>query len=340
MRKRFSAICSVLLILVVSIAVLGTSCNGGGTTGTIEVDATLDGLPWPSSGTGAVNYTLTGPGAMSPIDGTEVPKTFTGVDAGDWTCAYNSGGPGTFVDITPSDIQIVTAGGTTKFTLNFVTSAPPTYVDASVVFSHWTINGTKVDPGVWHPVGPGAIIDAHFTKHVSGDEEGAKVTVKQTDWLDFHNNGYDGQEGPPIKLHCVNAWGAVTTDPPSDKNSQQCTVDGDPVAKCYRFSVEFCETVSLDVETEWEQKICTNYTKNINWIGLPKLSGEPWILQSLTDVVWEIETPLSVGQSFDLVAWACVEVGEGFEDTNPDNNCVDPGTVPPLIVWYNGPSLP
>jgi len=338
MRKRFSAICSVLLILVASIAILGTSCNG--TTGTIEVDATLDGLPWPSSGTGAVNYTLTGPAGTAPIDGTEVPKTFTGVDAGDWTCAYVCGGPGTFVDITPADTQSVTAGGTTSFTLNFVTSALPTYVNASVQFSHWTINGSYVDPNVWHPVGPGAIIDAHFTKHVSGDEEGAKVTVKQTDWLDFHNNGYDGQEGPPIKLHCVNGWGAVTTDPPSDKNSQQATVDGDPVAYCYKFSVDFCDHVLLDVETEWEQKICTNYTKNINWIGLPKLSGEPWTLLMSTNVTWEIERPLNTGQSFDLVAWACVEVGEGFEDTNPDDDCTDPAKCPILTVWYNGPPLP
>lgn len=334
MRKEVFAICSVLLILVASIAVLGPGCTP--TTGTINVDATFDGSPW----TGPVDYTLTGPGATAPtvINGTSVDDSFT-ADPGSWTCAYVSGGPGVFVDITPSETQSVTAGGTTNFTLNFVTPVvPPTQVDASVEFLTWSINGTPVLPG-WHPVGPGAIIDAHFKKHVSGAEEGAKVTIDQTDWLDFHNNGYEGEEGPPIKLHCVNAWGAVTTDPPSDKNSQQATVEGDPVAPCYRFAVEFCEHVFLDVETSWEQKICTNYTKNINWIGLPKPGGEPWILAGLDDVVWEIETPLLPGQSFDLVAWACVEVGEGFEDTNPDNNCTNPADCPPLFITYVGPPL-
>jgi hypothetical protein len=313
MRRRFFSICSVLLILVASIVVLGPGCTP--TTGTINVDATLDGLPWPSSGTGAVNYTLTGPGATAPtiIDGTKVPDSFTG-DPGSWTCAYVAGGPGVFVSITPSDTQSVTAGVTTNFTLNFLTPALPTYVNASVQFLYWTINGTKVSPG-WHPVGPGAIIDAHFAKHVSGNATGAKVPVKQTDWIVVHNNGYEGEQGPPINLHCVNGWGAVTTVPPSDKISQQATVDGDPVAPCYRFAIEFCEHVLLDVETEWEQKICTNYTKIINWIGIPlPQGGDGLILQDPGDVAWEIEPPLMPGQAFDLVAWACVEVGEGFED--------------------------
>ena len=336
MKKKIFSIWSVLLVLVVSLAVLVPGCTP--TTGTIEVKATLDGSPW----TGAVDYTLTGPGALAPtvINGTSVDDTFT-VDPGSWTCAYVSGGPGTFVDITPTPPQTVTAGEATTFTLNFVTPVvPPTQVDASVEFLWWSVNGTPVPPGTpFVLVGPGAIIDAHFKKHVSGAETGAKVTVKQTDWLDFHNNGYEGTEGPPIKLHCVNAWGAVTTNPPSDKNSQQATVGGDPVAPCYRFAVDFCEHVTLDVETSWEQKICTNYTKNINWIGLPKLSGEPWILLNGTDVVWEIETPLNNGQSFDLVAWACVEVGEGFEDTNPDNDCTAPADCPPLLVIYTGPPL-
>jgi hypothetical protein len=333
MRRKIFSIWSVLLILGLSLAVLVPSCEEI-QLGVIEVRATLDGSPW----TGAVNYTLT-PATGSSFAGTSVNKTFVR-DPDDWTCAYISGGPGTFVDITPTETQTLAAGDTITFTLNFVTSAGPIYVDVSVKFKCWTINGTPVDPFFWHPVGPGAIIDAHFTKHVSGGEEGAKVPIKQTDWLDLHNNGFDGQEGPPIKLHAVNGWGAVTTDPPSDKNSQQCTVDGDPVAACYRFQVEFCDHVLLDVETEWEQKICTNYTKNINWIGFPTLQpGGGLILQDPADVVWEIEPPLPFGVSVDLVAWACVEVGEGFEDTNPDNNCIDPQTVPPLIVWYNGPPL-
>jgi hypothetical protein len=261
------------------------------------------------------------------------------VDAGNWTCAYVSGGPGVFVSYTPEPpTQEVNAGDTVGFTLNFETSVTPTYVDASVEFVCWTVNGTPVPPGtptVW--VGPGAIIDAHFKKHVSGDEEGATVTVDQTDWLDFHNDGYEGEQGgPTIKLHCVNGWGAVTTEPDSTKLSQQATVEGDPVSACYRFEVEYCEHVDLDVETSWEQKVCTNYTKNINWIGLPGLGGG-LILADPGNVVFEIESPLAQWQSFDLVASACVEVGEGFEDTNQGNDC---DSSAPLLVVYTGPFIP
>jgi hypothetical protein len=330
MKKLLLAIC---LILLISIAALVPGCNG--TTGTIEVDATLDGPPW----TGAVDYTLT-PGTGSPVSGTSVDDTFT-VDAGNWTCAYVSGGPGVFVSYTPDPpTQELSAGGTIGFTLNFETSVTPTLVDASVEFVCWTVNGTPVPPGtpsVW--VGPGAIIDAHFKKHVSGEEEGAKVTVDQTDWLDFHNDGYEGEQGgPTITLHCVNGWGAVTTEPDSTKLSQKCTVDGDPVSPCYRIEdIEYCEHVDLDVETSWEQKICTNYTKNINWIGLPGGGGGALILADPGNVLWEIESPLQTWQSFDLVASACVEVGEGFEDTDQGNDC---DTSAPLLVIYNGPPIP
>ena len=119
MRGKIFSIWSVLLVLVVSIAVLVPGC--GETTPTqctIEVKATLDGSSW----SGAVQYTLTGPGAASPITGTNVSDTFT-VDPGSWTCAYVSGGPPAayFVNITPNPTQSVSAGGTITFTLNFET---------------------------------------------------------------------------------------------------------------------------------------------------------------------------------------------------------------------------
>jgi len=121
MRQRIFSIWSVLLVLVVSTAVLVPGCGGGPTQSTIDVEATLDGSAW----TGAVQYTLAEPTAPSPITGTSVPTAHSGVSPGSWTCAYVSGGPAgaSFVNITPSATQTVSAGGTITFTLNFVT--PP-----------------------------------------------------------------------------------------------------------------------------------------------------------------------------------------------------------------------
>jgi copper(I)-binding protein len=119
-KKKVFSIWSVLLVLLVSITVLVPGCDGEGETGTIDVKATLDGSAW----SGAVQYTLTGPGAAAPtiINGTSVPTTHRNAEPGSWTCAYVSGGASVFVNITPAATQSLTAGATITFTLNFVTT--------------------------------------------------------------------------------------------------------------------------------------------------------------------------------------------------------------------------
>jgi len=308
MRKRLLAICLVLVLLV---AATGLSCEPT-EKGTIDVDATLDGDPW----TGPVDYTLTGPGATAPtvINGTSVDDSFT-VDPGSWTCAYVSGGPGVFVDITPSDTQSVTAGVTTNFTLNFVT---PVEVDAYVTFDSWSINGTSVPGGVTYWVGPNTIIDATYKEGVSGNNTGQPVTVHETSWLTVHNTGIEGSGvGPVITLHVVNGLGAVTTDPPSDVSNQQATVEGVPKPVCYKFDLPVCQEVHLDAEADLEQEVGTNYTKKINWLRVP-----PGLVILVDDgaVVFDVDS-IGAWETFTLVSYACVEVGEGFEDTDLDNNC-------------------
>jgi len=307
MRKRIFSIWSIFLVLVVSIAIVVPGCNG--TTGTIEVDATLDGLPW----SGLVNYTLTGPGAASPISGTSVNATHT-VDAGSWNCTYDGGGPGVFVNITPTPPQTLAAGGTIGFTLNFVT--PP--LDATISFKSWTINGVEVDPGTY-TIYSGDWVDVEYEEHVYGPA--GNVTVHQTSWLNVHNIGYEGEPGPVIWLHVVNAPGAVSMDPPAIGSNQQCTVEGIPVSPCDEIPLLFCEPVNLDVEIDWNLEICTTYTKTINWISFP--SGHP--------ILFDIPLGLSAGQSLNMTSYACVYL-DG--DTNPDNDCtVD---CPTLTIIYGG----
>src|SRR3990172_8478165 len=104
-------------------------CDAGpcpaSTVGNIEVNATLDGQPWPSSGTSAINYTLVG---SEDISNSTVPNTYSNVEA-DWlyTLDYVSGGPAGayFSDITPIGSQFLPADATIGFTMNFVTSLCP-----------------------------------------------------------------------------------------------------------------------------------------------------------------------------------------------------------------------
>jgi len=334
MRKGFFGICSVLLILVVSIAVLIPGCDGTG--GTIDVDATFDGVSW----NGSVQYTLTGPGAAAPtiINGTKVPDSHSG-DAGNWTCAYVSGGPAgaDLINIAPDATQELSAGGTITFTLEFVT---PVEVDAWVVFDTWTIDGNPVPAG-FHPLIPGMIVDARYTEgvsgNVSGNQTGQEVKVKETLWAKYHNWNENQQ---PRSLHVVNAWGAVWGVPPFEqKLSQQATVGGQPVSPCQNIPCPFCETISLDVEIETVQKVDTIYTKNVNWIRFKTPEGlaeGAWVLLGNSDAIFEEDMSGFVGfESFNMTTYACIEVGAGFVDANPDNNCCPESR--PIAIWYTIP---
>ena len=315
MRKKIFAIWSVLLVLVVSIAVLVPGCEP--VQCTIEVKATLDGAAW----SGAVNYTLTGPGAASPITGTNVSDTFS-VDCGNWTCAYVSGGPAgaSFVNITPSATQSVSNGGTIAFTLNFVLPQVPQW-DASIEFVTWTIDGEPVPPGTY-TVPPGTIIDIEYEVHASGEED-AVVEVYETKELRYHYKG----PGEGNWIHAVNAPGGVTMHPPADKipGSQMTTVGGQPAPYCTEIWAPKCQVILLDVHVGWEQVVCVNYKQDVNWLRVnPPFVPSVTILQDgLDEVLFDIypaqqEQPPT--ETITLSARACVEM-EG--DENPDNDCTD-----------------
>jgi len=320
-RKIFS-VWSVLLVLVISIAVLVPGCDGGG-EGTIEVNATLDGVAWP----GAVDYTLT-PGTGSPTTGSSVPDSHTAA-TGNWTCSYDSGGPpgADLLDITPSATQELSDGGTITFTLEFVT---PQALDAFINFVTWTINGTPIGPNPpWGVlVGPNAIIDAQYEEGVVGNPNQTcqNVKVKETLQTTYHNNGTEGvNDGKDKTLHCVNAWGAVWGTPPFEKKySQQATVGGADVEPCYTIKVPFCEEIILDAEIETKQHVGTCYTKNVNWVrvntsGVGGLGAG--ILQTSTEAIFEVDASAFVGgESFQMMTWGDIELGPGYVDTNPAND--------------------
>lgn len=107
-----------LLVVLASVAtatMTGCPVNGPATsTGTVHVDAMLDGSPW----TGPVDFAVAG-----QPSGSSVPMTYSGVPAGSHALEYLSGGPAdaSFVGATPSGRQTLTAGGAISFTLDFRT---------------------------------------------------------------------------------------------------------------------------------------------------------------------------------------------------------------------------
>lgn len=105
------------------VANTGVAATGASTAlGIIRVRATLDGAPW----FGAANYTLSGPTTFT--SGNQfVSVDFLAKPSGTYTLTYNSGGPtgASLSSITPSATQILSAGLSIMFLLNFFSTLPP-----------------------------------------------------------------------------------------------------------------------------------------------------------------------------------------------------------------------
>lgn len=310
----------VFIVLAVMALVLGPvlSCRGGVPQGTIQVNATLDGSPW----SGQLRYTLTRP--VETIDGTSVPQTFT-VSPDTWTCAYISGGPGDFVNITPLPTQNLPSGGTITFTLNFRTPPPPP--DASIEFISWSINGVPVPPGRYI-VSPSTIIDIRYKQHVAG-QPGRLVQLKEKSMLRIH---YLSGPYASIWLHVVNHPLAVTKDPaPEQKKSQVTTVDGKPAERCTMHQLLKCVPREVDVETAWQLKQCTYYTKTINWLHIGQVTDE--------EVLFDLQSPCA--GTYELVSEASVELEPPDVDVDLTNNhTTSPSLFLEIVEEVEAPSPP
>jgi hypothetical protein len=299
---------------------------------TIEVEATLCDAPW----SGAVDYTLTGPGL--PVVGTATPASFD-VESGNWTCSYDGGGPaGAFlVDITPDLTQGVTGGGNITFTLNFELDQ-----DAWIDWLTWTIDGMpwEFDEAV---VEPCQIVDVHFQQGVEGCEERI-VAVNETSWLMIHymqfRDPFTGLPGPPppegIQLIVINDYCAVEKSPtPPDKVEQMTSLFGSPIPPYEVIPLPFCVEIILDVETIWMLEKEIDYTKSINWFGISLDVPLPHPC-----VLFELVIPSDPAYwgfyDFVLIPYAEVELMDDV-DVDEDNNYAD---GPPLLLTVdNSPFL-
>lgn len=117
-----------------TVTLIGVGFQPPPTTGTIQVNATVNGASWP----GAVNYTVSGP---VTFNGNSVPADFQNRPAGNYTLTYTSGGPSgaTLSSITPSPTQTLVGGGVITFALNFLSIPIPTLT--------FTANPSTIDPG-------------------------------------------------------------------------------------------------------------------------------------------------------------------------------------------------
>ncbi|MBM3148524.1 MAG: hypothetical protein FJZ88_00650 [Chloroflexi bacterium] len=153
--------------------------GGGPVAGGISVYATLDGTPW----TGTVDFTITGPTTRS---GAAVPGNFADLSHGTYTVTYNYGGPAgaSLASITPSPTQILTAGSSLAFTLNFHRHATSNInVSATLDGAAWsgatdyTLHGPYSDSHHSVPANfPGVPAGTYTLSYNGGGPAGATLT--------------------------------------------------------------------------------------------------------------------------------------------------------------------
>ncbi len=126
-------------------------------TGTIIVNALLDGKPWQTMiGSGAISYSINGPTTDS---GDTIPGTFTNMPAGNYTLNYHSGGPigATLTGISPAPTLKLAPGGVITFTLNFTGQPKGTVtIQASLNGQPWSGNVSYVLQGPYVESGSSA----------------------------------------------------------------------------------------------------------------------------------------------------------------------------------------
>jgi hypothetical protein len=343
MKKKIFSIWSVLLVLVISIAVVVPGCEGEGGEGTINVEATLCGEPWPAQGTEAVDYTLT-PGTGSPTSGTEVPASFDVTTIGEWTCEDVSAPAGTFlVDITPNQQQTLADGGNITFTLNFEEEQ-----DAWITFSEWTRNGLPwpYEPP-WEMI-ECEILDVHFQQGVLGCpeylaavNETSRLFIQYKGWAPFWQGDIlEPGLGQNVSLYVVNDDCAVNKtieqlpDLYAEKVSQYTTLNGVYIDPGEYIPLTWDIETELDVETIWTLVKETNYIKSINWFGISYLPPfEPGGQHKC--VLFELLVPPGPGwYVFDVSAEAEVVL---MDDTDVNTtNDKDTSPPPPLQIWVWG----
>ena len=114
--------------------------NSQPATGSIMINATLDGRAWMTNfGSGSISYSIVGGGLADTED--RIPVTLRDYPSGHYTLVYNSGGPvgATLTSITPSPNQSLNAGGSIAYTLNFTGEARGfVTVDATIDGHPWS----------------------------------------------------------------------------------------------------------------------------------------------------------------------------------------------------------
>jgi len=159
----------------------------------IYVTATLNGQPWPASGSNAVTYTLSGP--SGDISNSSVPFTYEDVVADEtYALNYLSGGPAgaTYDSVTPPIPQLLPNGASIAFDINFVSGQQQGLCGNGVIDA-----GEDCDAGPTNPVAWWKLDDSGTTASDSSGNGNTGVLTYDPAWTTGKIGGalhFDGED--------------------------------------------------------------------------------------------------------------------------------------------------
>jgi hypothetical protein len=136
-------------------------------SGSINVNATLNGNQWM----GGLNYILNGPVSNS---GSMVPTGHTNLPKGTYSISYSSGGPpgAALVGITPSSTQNLNQGSSISYTFNFTTEIP-----SATIVVNATLDGSPWSGSLNYEIAGGKYLSGYQVPSTFGNMPSGTYTI-------------------------------------------------------------------------------------------------------------------------------------------------------------------
>lgn len=241
-------------------------------SGTIFIKATLDGAPWPASGSVSMSYSITG---ADNLNGTQMPATFLNVQAGSYNFNWSGGGPtgGSPTSIQPSSSQILFDDNAISYTLNFfsafdynltATSYPPLPYAGSA------------KPGDIIVVPGNSSGNTIHLNYVSGTPEDITLSLSGLGAISGATNSFSA---PKCKPNCTSDL-TITVPISAATGAYPLTVTGMPLGKTVNFTL-YVEPFDYDLTSVCPSTSLSPGSSTVIPVSANLIAGTPQLISMI-----------------------------------------------------------
>lgn len=241
--------------------------------GTIRINATLDGAPWPyGASKGVLGWQLSGP---TPRSSGGVPATLSEQQPGVYTLIRTGGGPSgaSLASITPAGSQTLIAGGNLTFTFNFLSGGVCTA-------SSGLTSASCTPPAVTLTANP-ASVNAGSSSTLTWSSSNATSCVASGGWSGTQPTSGNKSVTPSgtttYTLTCSGTGGSAS-------KSATVTVNSSNGPQVYLAAYPQSVTAGTAVGLGWATSNADSCTASGGWSGSRPVSGGATVFPSTTTV--------------------------------------------------------